>query len=122
MTGDAIAIPFTAWQQAVFVALFIFMVLGLLYWFSRQQSVWQTFIQKRDEQWQGFLRDLRHADSETNTKLANVIEKLVVRMECLENKFDAHDATEMEFLRGVIANRDARQDRKTQPRGKPPVP
>ena len=35
MTGAEL-IPASAWEQAVFVSLFIVLVVGLLYWFNRR--------------------------------------------------------------------------------------
>lgn len=81
------------------------------------------FIEARDKQQREFFASIRQADGEALRVLAEsiralgvILERLIVRIDCLENKFDAHDATEMEFLRGVVANQDARQNRRTQPR------
>lgn len=74
------------------------------------------FIEARDKQQREFFASLRQSDVEVSARLTEAINRLVGRIECLENKFDAHDATEMEFLRGVVANQDARQNRRTQPR------
>jgi hypothetical protein len=70
------------------------------------------FIEKRDKESRDFFTAIRAVDGEASAKLAEVMSKLVTRMESLEKKFDQHDATEMEFLRGVAA----KLERKTQPR------
>jgi uncharacterized iron-regulated protein len=70
------------------------------------------FIEKRDRETRDFFTVIRASDSETSKKLADAIDKLVDRIESLENKFDAHDVKEMEFIRGVVAM----QESKTQPR------
>jgi hypothetical protein len=72
------------------------------------------FIEKRDKETRDFFTAIRAADGEASKKLAEAIDRIAQRMESLEEKFDKHDATEMEFLRGVIANLNS--DRKTQPR------
>jgi uncharacterized NAD(P)/FAD-binding protein YdhS len=71
--------------------------------------VFLKFIEKRDQDWRDFFNGIRATDGAAITRLTEVIDRLVSRVESLEGKFDAHDAKEMEFLRGV-------QDRKTQPR------
>ena len=71
------------------------------------------FIRERDKDWRDFFTSIRTSDNENNTKLTTVLDKLVQRVESLEEKFDKHDATEMEFLRGVVARID---EPKTQPR------
>jgi hypothetical protein len=74
--------------------------------------VFLRFIKERDADWRSFFTGIRESDSEGLEKLTLVIDKLVARMESLETKFDRHDATEMELLRGLIA----KSERKTQPR------
>lgn len=83
MTG-AEAIPFTAWQQAVFVALFIVLVVTLFTFFAKQQVNWQNFIQKRDQQWQDWMK-------ETNCQTADAMERVTEALEKLSQKIDAHD-------------------------------
>ncbi len=68
-------------------------------------GIFLQFIAKRDEDWQSFFTAIRQADSEANTRLATVIDKLIERVESLENKFDQHDATEMEILRGLAVKK-----------------
>ena len=52
-------IPFTAWEQAVFVGLFIVLVVGLLYWFTKQSDKWQNFMLTIDEKWREFNKEQR---------------------------------------------------------------
>lgn len=78
------AIPYTAWQQAVFVVLFIVVVLVLLNWQSKQQEKWQTFIQNRDRQWQEWMK-------ETNCQTTDAMEHVTEALEKLSNKIDKHE-------------------------------
>lgn len=78
------AIPYTAWQQAVFVALFIVLVVTLFAFFAKQQGNWQSFIQKRDQQWQDWMK-------ETNCQTADAMERVTEALEKLSQKIDAHD-------------------------------
>lgn len=80
--------------------------------------IFLRFIKERDAEWRSFFTMIRTSDAESSRLLADVIAKLVQRIESLENKFDAHDATEMEFLRGVVArfDRPAGREPRTQPR------
>ncbi len=82
--GEIGAIPFTAWEQAVFVVLLIVVIVILLNWQSRQQGSWQEFIQKRDQQWQDWMK-------ETNTDTTNAMEKVTEALEKLSMKIDDHD-------------------------------
>ena len=68
------SIPFTAWEQAVFVALFIVFVIGLLGWFSKQSDKWQKFMFDIDEKWREFSRQQR---IENNNAMENVEKSLV---------------------------------------------
>jgi len=69
-------IPFTAWEQAVFVVLFITMVIGLLYWFSKQSDKWQKFMFDIDEKWRAFNREQR----ETNLQSMNCVENALTNL------------------------------------------
>ena len=72
MTGAEVAetIPFSAWEQAVFVALFIVFVVGLLSWFSKQSKQWQQFMFDIDDKWRAFNREQR----DSNQKSMNCVE------------------------------------------------
>ena len=69
-------IPFTAWEQAVFVGLFIVLVLWLLAWFSKQSDKWQQFIFQIDEKWREFSRAQREENNcammDVNASLTNL--------------------------------------------------
>jgi ABC-type multidrug transport system fused ATPase/permease subunit len=67
MTADTI--PFSAWEQAVFVALFVVLVSTLLVWFSKQSDKWQQFMFDIDEKWRAFSKEQRE---QNNCKMENV--------------------------------------------------
>jgi hypothetical protein len=71
--------------------------------------VFLRFIKERDADWRKFFTSIRQADSEGLTKLTVVMDKLVARIESLEEKFDRHDAIEMEMLRELMAKRRPRK-------------
>ncbi len=124
-------IPFTAWEQAVFVALFIVFVVGLLTWFTKQSNQWQSFIAKIEEQWRSFSREQRVENnqciSEMNKSigdLTQVTQGLVsevreMRTDSLQfyEKFHAHDAQAKEILAEVKTNEraPAKQTRAKKP-------
>jgi Tfp pilus assembly protein PilO len=68
------AIPFSAWEQAVFVALFIVLVIGLLAWFGKQSDKWQKFIDLIDEKWRKFNKEQRE---ENNCAMAELRASLI---------------------------------------------
>jgi len=78
MTGTETAqlLPFAAWEQAVFVALFIVLVIGLLAWFTKQSEKWQGFMLTIDEKWRAFNKEQRSENnacmSDVNSGLSNL--------------------------------------------------
>jgi uncharacterized membrane protein len=64
------AIPFTAWEQAAIIGIFIVFVGILLSWFSRQSDKWQKFMFDIDEKWRAFNKEQR----ETNLESMNCVE------------------------------------------------
>lgn len=50
-------IPFTAWEQAVFVVLFVVLVALLLRWFTKQQKEWQEFTMRQNDSFAKTLKD-----------------------------------------------------------------
>ena len=68
MTGAEI-IPSNAWIQAVFVCLFIVLIIVLINWFSRQSDKWQSFIESSNDKWRKFSQEQRE---ENNSCMADV--------------------------------------------------
>lgn len=120
MTGTEFAetIPFTAWEQAVFVALFIVMVVGLLYWFTKQNDKWQNFIARIEEQWRQFSKEQRVENNSCMMEvkqglvdLTQVTQGLVLEVKEMREdsqrfyeSFHAHDAQAKEILTEVKMN------------------
>ena len=128
MTEVAEVLPFTAWQQAVFVALFIVFFVGVLAWLTKQSEKWQAFMFQIDDQWRAFNKEQRECNNaamaDVNNSIANltkVTEGLV--MEVKEMRADSrqfaldlrnHDAQAKEIL--AIVQKPA-----PKPRAKKPV-
>ena len=53
--GELQLIPESAWIQAVFVVLFILLVVYMMERSGRQQSEWQSFMSGENEKWQEFI-------------------------------------------------------------------
>ena len=112
-------IPFTAWEQAVFVVLFITMVIGLLYWFSKQSDKWQKFMFDIDEKWRAFNREQRDSNQESMNCVEGSLKDLTTVTQGLVNeiremrqdskefyeRFHQHDAQAKEILHEVKTNR-----------------
>ena len=64
------AIPFTAWEQAAIIGIFIVFVGILLTWFSKQADKWQKFMFDIDEKWRQFNKEQR----DTNLEAMNCVE------------------------------------------------
>ena len=110
-------IPATAWEQAVFVTLFVVfclaLVWGLLNWFSKQQAQWQAFIDKRDTDWQGWMD---RAEVRATASMKGVTEAL----ERIGEKLDQHDAkVDARIAAAKEVGEHASSARKTVPRNKP---
>lgn len=115
-------IPYSAWQQAVFVVLIIVLVVWLLAWMSKQQQIWQDFIARRDDKWQAFSQEER---MENNACLADVNKgigdltkvtgRLVQTVDEMRTDIYQHDAQAKEVLKVVngIAQKPASRPRKS---------
>jgi len=111
-------IPAEAWIQAVFVCLFIVMVLWLLAWFSKQNEKWQNFIAQIEEQWRAFSKEQRTENNacmrEVNqglTDLTTVTQGLVAEVKEMREdsqhfyaSFREHDQQAKEILAEVKTN------------------
>jgi len=62
-------VPFTAWEQAALIGLFIVFVSVLLAWFNRQSDKWQKFMFDIDDKWRTFNQQQRE---ENNCAMADV--------------------------------------------------
>lgn len=78
-------LPATAWEQAVFVALFVIFCLtligGLLSWFTRQQSQWQAFISKRDTDWQSWMDNAELRSAKQIDDVAKILQHISEQLE-----------------------------------------
>ena len=111
-------IPAEAWIQAVFVCLFIVMVLWLLAWFSKQNDKWQSFIAQIEEQWRVFSKEQRTENNERMREvnqglsdLTQVTQGLVAEVKEMRadsqyfyESFHEHDAQAKEILNEVKTN------------------
>jgi hypothetical protein len=105
-------IPFTAWEQAVFVTLFVFFVIALLSWVARENKANRDFQRieaasrekaqaERDAQWRDFLETQRETDQqmskavkESMDGLTSIISHLVDEVQGNRADFKEHDAME----------------------------
>ena len=131
MTGAEVveAIPFSAWEQAVFVALFIFFAIGMLYWFSKQSNKWQKFMFDIDEKWRAFNREQRQSNLESMNCVEGSLKDLTTVTQGLVNEvremrddskafyesFHAHDQQAREILNEVKNGKPAPKPRAKKP-------
>ncbi len=128
-------IPFTAWEQAVFVVLFITMVIGLLYWFSKQSDKWQKFMFDIDEKWRAFNREQRDSNQESMNCVEGSLKDLTTVTQGLVNemremrqdskefyeRFHQHDAQAKEILHEVKNGKPAPKPRVKKDTNVPPA-
>lgn len=105
------SIPFTAWEQAVFVGLFIILVVMLLGWFTKQSDKWQNFIAKLEEQWRVFNREQRQENNACIQGLVEVVQQLLLQVKEMRDEnsefysdFHDHDRQAKEILGHVQNN------------------
>lgn len=104
-------IPFTAWEQAALVGLFIVFAIGLLRWVSKLLDKQQTFFASLNENWKSWLKEQKDADRTVNNDVAIVLKSLCEKLEAHDNNVEVH-------TNRII---DAVEDRKahTEPKSKP---
>ena len=122
-TSVAAALPFTAWEQAVFVAMFIVFVGALLAWFSKQSDKWQKFMFDIDEKWRTFNKEQRKENNCSMTEVKDAVTNLTTVTQGLVSEvkemreasskfydaFESHDDQAKKILSAV---------EKTQPRSR----
>lgn len=102
-------LPFTAWEQAVFVCLLIALVGGLLAWLSKQMRDWQTFIAGLEEKWRQFLKDERMVYSQSRREDNLRMERIELALDRLAGDtaqfradFNTHATEEMTRYETII--------------------
>ena len=105
------AVPYSAWEQAVFVVLLIVFAVALLAWFTKQSDKWQAFIARMEEQWRTFNREQRKENNDCMQGLTDVIQQLLLQIREMRDEnnsfysnFHAHDLQAKEILDKVAAN------------------
>jgi uncharacterized membrane protein YhiD involved in acid resistance len=112
-------IPSSAWVQAVFVCLFIVLIIWLLSWMSKRDETtrqfqsaesdkWQVFIAKENENWREYNRKQREENNcamakvdESLTNLAMITGKLVTTVDEMRTDIYQHDIQAKEILSKV---------------------
>lgn len=104
MTGAEV-IPQIAWEQAVYVSLFIVLIIVLINWFSRQSDKWQSFIEASNEKWRAFSEKQRNENNcamgDVNESLSNLTRTtgdLARSVEEMRSDINAHDQQAKEIL------------------------
>jgi uncharacterized membrane protein YhiD involved in acid resistance len=104
MTGAEV-IPQIAWEQAVYVSLFIVLIVVLINWFSKQSDKWQQFIEASNEKWRAFSEKQRSENNcamgDVNESLSNLTRTtgdLARSVEEMRSDINAHDQQAKEIL------------------------
>lgn len=77
------AIPFTAWEQAVFVVLIIVILMVLLTWFGKQSDKWQLFIGEVDDKWRTFNKEQRECNNIAMSEVKGSLQDLTTVTQAL---------------------------------------
>ena len=125
------AIPFTAWEQAAIIGIFIVFVGILLTWFSKQADKWQKFMFDIDEKWRQFNKEQRDTNLEAMNcvegslkDLTTVTQGLVSEVREMRDdskafyeSFHAHDIQAKEILAQVQKPAPKPRAKKSEPNG-----
>lgn len=119
MTEVANIVPYTAWEQAVFVALFILVVLILLNWFSKQQKSWQEYMNTQNEKWQAAIDALndqwRIWIAEQDKRVCESMKGVTEALNRLNDKLESHDNKVEIRLRDAVEEIKPTRTRKRKP-------
>lgn len=104
MTGTEL-IPASGWVQAVFVCLFIVLIIILINWFSHQSDKWQAFIEASNDKWRKFSQEQRDDNNcamgdvqKSLSDLTKVTGKLVQTVDEMRTDIHEHDIQAKEIL------------------------
>lgn len=107
MTGTEL-IPASGWVQAVFVCLFIVLIIILINWFSHQSDKWQAFIEASNDKWRKFSQEQRDDNNcamgdvqKSLSDLTTVTGKLVTTVDEMRTDIYQHDVQAKEILQAV---------------------
>ena len=129
--------PFTAWEQAVFVALFasfmggllaavLVFVRWLLTWATKREKEWQEDARQRDHEFQEFVTRLRDqgattrateqvTTTEEHDSMKSAIAALADAITALTRKFELHETVEFERFDALFKHVGRRRDDKPSP-------
>jgi hypothetical protein len=104
--------PFAAWEQAVFVVLFLIMIGLLLRWFTKQQREWQDFIERQnnrwqeavkgqDRTWQEWLMEQNNRECVTMDKVTESLDRLTIRLAEHDERSAGRFLEAIELARGL---------------------
>ena len=124
------AVPFSAWEQAVFVVLLIVFAISLLAWFTKQSDKWQKFMFDIDDKWRQFNREQRESNLQSMNCVENGLTDLTSATQGLANEvkemradskqfyesFSAHDIQAKEILAQVQKPAPKPSPRKATPK------
>ena len=123
MTGGEL-LPEIAWEQAVYICLFIVLIVWMFAWFSKQSDKWQQFMFDIDEKWRAFNREQREenncAMADVNASLSNLTKTtgdLARSVEEMRTDIQAHDLQAKEILALVAKPAPKPRAKKSEPNG-----
>lgn len=97
------AVPFTAWEQAVFVVLLIVMVVIVLRWQARENKSARDFQasisrfmsdqqSKRDNDWRQWMEDQKQLDNQRLEAVQTALEALAALVKSVDQNITEHRA------------------------------
>ena len=103
MTAEVI--PQIAWEQAVYVCLFIVLIVWMSTWFGKLSDKWQAFIEASNANWRRFSQEQREENNcamgdvkKALSDLTTVTGKLVQTVDEMRTDIYDHDSQAKEIL------------------------
>ena len=104
MTGTEV-IPEIAWEQAVYVCLFIVLIVWMSTWFGKLSDKWQSFIEASNDKWRTFSQEQREENNcamgdvkKALSDLTTVTGKLVQTVDEMRTDIYDHDTQAKQIL------------------------
>jgi hypothetical protein len=109
--GVAQAIPYSAWEQAVFVALFVVLLTVMLIWSSKSQKDWQDFIYKRDQDWHGWMDKSNATTNAFMDRVTCALDKLTQSLEDHDDKVEVRFEQATQLMSKPVTRKKADADK-----------
>lgn len=76
-------IPRIAWEQAVYICLFLILIFWIFTWFGKRDDKWQIFIEASNDKWRQFSKEQREQNQASMICVENSLKDLTTVTQAL---------------------------------------